>query len=251
MGKKTLIPEESGGLRTRWRKRPERGRRRSLRAPAAGGRTCPPERGRSAAGEEGRRKGKGKREGKEEEGEEEKKGKKGKGKRRRGRVARETVPRTPRGGDRAVGDDSGRLPVPDDDGPALLPEDRPAGPQGGRARISSTRAPAALRPDRRDLAERLKHKGEVVVAGELSPGSTFGPSAPCWPARESHGSGFVARAGPGRHRLRLMSVPGGSPPEGSRGALEADRGVPKGTAKFLWMEDDKGTATRLPRAPRK
>jgi hypothetical protein len=50
----------------------------------------------------------------------------------------------------------------------------------------------------------------------------------------------------------LMSVPGGFPlRKGAVVAVEADKGLPKGAAKLLWTEDDKGTATRLPRAPRK
>jgi len=104
------------------------------------------------------------------------------------------------------------------------------------------------------LAERLKHKGEVVVAGELSPGFDLralrallaGAGNPMEAAFVGHEPdlGGIAAA--------LMSVPGGFPlRKGAVVALEADRGVPKGTAKFLWMEDDKGTATRLPRAPRK
>jgi phosphohistidine phosphatase SixA len=49
----------------------------------------------------------------------------------------------------------------------------------------------------------------------------------------------------------LLALPGGFPlRKGAVVALEVDGTVPKGTAKFLWMEDGKGTATRLPRAPR-
>jgi len=104
------------------------------------------------------------------------------------------------------------------------------------------------------LAERLKHKGEVVVAGELSPGFDLralrallaGAGNPAEAAFVGHEPdlGGIAAA--------LMSVPGGFPlRKGAVVAFEAGKGVPKGTAKFLWMEDDKGTATRLPRAPRK
>jgi phosphohistidine phosphatase len=99
------------------------------------------------------------------------------------------------------------------------------------------------------LAERLKQKSEVVVAKELSPGFDLralrallaGAGNPMEAAFVGHEPdlGGIAAA--------LMSVPGGFPlRKGAVVALEADGGVPKGTAKFLWMEDDKGTATRLP-----
>ena len=104
------------------------------------------------------------------------------------------------------------------------------------------------------LAERLKHKGAVVVAKELSPGFDLralrallaGAGNPVEAAFVGHEPdlGGIAAA--------LMSVPGGFPlRKGAVVALEADKGVPKGTAKLLWTEDDKGTATRLPGASRK
>jgi phosphohistidine phosphatase SixA len=38
----------------------------------------------------------------------------------------------------------------------------------------------------------------------------------------------------------LLAVPGGFPlRKGAVVAVEVDGGVPKGTAKFLWMEDDR------------
>jgi len=50
----------------------------------------------------------------------------------------------------------------------------------------------------------------------------------------------------------LLEVPGGFPlRKGAVLALEADGSVRKGSAKFLWMEDGKGTATRLPVASRR
>ena len=104
------------------------------------------------------------------------------------------------------------------------------------------------------LAERLKHKGEVVVTGELSPGfdlpalrallaSAGNPAEAAFVGHEPDLGGIAAA---------LMSVPGGFPlRKGAVVALETDKRAPKGTAKFLWMEDDKGTATRRPGAPRK
>ena len=104
------------------------------------------------------------------------------------------------------------------------------------------------------LAERLKHKGEVVVSGELSPGfdlpalrallaSAGNPAEAVFVGHEPDLGGIAAA---------LMSVPGGFPlRKGAVVALETDKRAPKGTAKFLWMEDDKGTATRRPGAPRK
>jgi len=104
------------------------------------------------------------------------------------------------------------------------------------------------------LSERLKHKGAVVVAKELSPGFDIrslrallvdagNPMEAAFVGHEPDLGGIAAA---------LLSVPGAFPlRKGAVVALEADKVVPKGTAKFLWMEDDKGTATRLPRAPRK
>jgi len=92
------------------------------------------------------------------------------------------------------------------------------------------------------LAERLKHKGEVVVARELSPGFDLralrallaGAGNPAEAAFVGHEPdlGDIAAA--------LMSVPGGYPlRKGAVVALEADKGVPKGTAKLLWIENDR------------
>jgi phosphohistidine phosphatase len=92
------------------------------------------------------------------------------------------------------------------------------------------------------LAERLKHKGEVVVARELSPGFDLrdlravlaGAGNPAEAAFVGHEPdlGGIAAA--------LMSVRGGFPlRKGAVVALEADEGVAKGTAKLLWTEDDR------------
>ncbi|HSQ15187.1 MAG TPA: hypothetical protein VLQ94_02635, partial [Candidatus Binatia bacterium] len=45
---------------------------------------------------------------------------------------------------------------------------------------------------------------------------------------------------------RLLGLPGGFPlRKGAVVALEADRGVSRGAATFLWRTDGKGTVTRL------
>jgi phosphohistidine phosphatase len=101
------------------------------------------------------------------------------------------------------------------------------------------------------LAERLKYDGTVVVAKELSPGFDH---------RALHS--LLAKAGNpaeaafvghepdlGILSAMLLDVPGGFPlRKGAVLAMEADGSVRKGSAKFLWMEDGKGTATRLPGA---
>jgi len=103
------------------------------------------------------------------------------------------------------------------------------------------------------LAERLKHGGEVVVARELSPGFGLGalrallagagnPAEAAFVGHEPDLGGIAAA---------LLAVPGGFPlRKGAVLAAEVDGSATKGTAKFLWREDVKGTATRLPRAPR-
>jgi phosphohistidine phosphatase len=89
------------------------------------------------------------------------------------------------------------------------------------------------------LAERLKHKGEVVVSRELSPGFDLralrallaGVGNPAEAAFVGHEPdlGEIAAA--------LISAPGGFPlRKGAVAALEAGKGVPKGTAKLLWIE---------------
>lgn len=90
------------------------------------------------------------------------------------------------------------------------------------------------------LAERLKHKGEVVVARELSPGFDLralrallagagNPEEAAFVGHEPDLGGIAAT---------LMSAPGGFPlRKGAVVALEAGKGVMKGTAELLWMED--------------
>jgi len=104
------------------------------------------------------------------------------------------------------------------------------------------------------LAERLKHKGAVVVSKELSPGFGLpalrvlvsGAGNPMEAAFVGHEPDL------GDIAATLLALPGGFPlRKGAVVAVEVDGSVLKGTAKFLWVEDDKGTATRLPRAPRK
>jgi phosphohistidine phosphatase len=104
------------------------------------------------------------------------------------------------------------------------------------------------------LAERLKHKGAVVVSKELSPGFDLralrallvdagNPAEAAFVGHEPDLGGIAAA---------LISVPGGFPlRKGAIVAVEGTGSAPKGTATFLWMEDDKGTATRRPRAPRR
>ena len=104
------------------------------------------------------------------------------------------------------------------------------------------------------LAERLKHKGAVVVSKELSPGFDLralrallvDAGNPAEAAFVGHEPDLGDLAG------TLLALPGGFPlRKGAVVAVEVGGSVQAGTAKFLWMEDDKGTTTRLPRAPRK
>jgi len=102
------------------------------------------------------------------------------------------------------------------------------------------------------LAERLKHKGALVVSKELSPGFDL-------PALRSLLSGegnpmeaaFVGHEPDlGDLAATLLALPRGFPMrKGAVVAVEVDGSVPKGTARFLWMEDGKGTAIRLPALP--
>jgi phosphohistidine phosphatase len=103
------------------------------------------------------------------------------------------------------------------------------------------------------LAERLKHEGPVVVANELSPG--FDDRA----LRSLlAGAGNLAEAAFVGHEpdlgdlaARLLSLRGDFPlRKGAVVALEVEGTAQRGAGKFLWMEDGKGTATRLPGASR-
>lgn len=103
------------------------------------------------------------------------------------------------------------------------------------------------------LAERLKHEGPVVVANELSPG--FDDRA----LRSLlAGAGSLAEAAFVGHEpdlgdlaALLLSLRGDFPlRKGAVVALEVEGTAQRGAGKFLWMEDGKGTATRLPGASR-
>jgi len=103
------------------------------------------------------------------------------------------------------------------------------------------------------LAERLKHEGPVVVANELSPG--FDDRA----LRSLlAGAGNLAEAAFVGHEpdlgdlaALLLSLRGDFPlRKGAVVALEMEGTAQRGAGKFLWMEDGKGTATRLPGASR-
>jgi phosphohistidine phosphatase len=103
------------------------------------------------------------------------------------------------------------------------------------------------------LAERLKHEGPVVVANELSPG--FDDRA----LRSLlAGAGNLAEAAFVGHEpdlgdlaVLLLSLRGDFPlRKGAVVALEVEGTAQRGAGKFLWMEDGKGTATRLPGASR-
>jgi phosphohistidine phosphatase len=103
------------------------------------------------------------------------------------------------------------------------------------------------------LAERLKHEGPVVVANELSPG--FDDRA----LRSLlAGAGNLAEAAFVGHEpdlgdlaALLLSLRGDFPlRKGAVVALEVKGTAQRGAGKFLWMEDGKRTATRLPGASR-
>jgi len=92
------------------------------------------------------------------------------------------------------------------------------------------------------LAERLKHKGEVVVAKELSPGFDLRAlRALLARAQNPMEAAFVGHEPDlGLLAAALLAVPGGFPlRKGAVVAMEVERNVLKGTAKFLWMEDDR------------
>ena len=104
------------------------------------------------------------------------------------------------------------------------------------------------------LAERLKHQGPVVVANELSPGfddralrsllADAGSLAEAAFVGHEPDLGDVAAA--------LLSIRGGFPlRKGAVVALEVEGSARRGSGKFLWMEDGKGTTIRLPDASRR
>jgi phosphohistidine phosphatase len=103
------------------------------------------------------------------------------------------------------------------------------------------------------LAERLKYQGDVFVAKELSPG--FDLRALRFLIDKAGDPREVVFVGHepdlGILAAMLLDVPGGFPlRKGAVLAMEEDGSARKGSAKFLWMEDGKGTATRLPGASR-
>lgn len=103
------------------------------------------------------------------------------------------------------------------------------------------------------LAERLKHKGPVVVARELSPG--FDLRALRFLLARAGSPGEAAFVGhepdQGGIAAALMSISAGFPlRKGAVVALEVDIGVLKGAAKFLWRTDEKGTVDRPPEGSR-
>ena len=101
------------------------------------------------------------------------------------------------------------------------------------------------------LAERLKHEGPVVVANELSPGFDDRSLRSLL-----DGAGNLAEAAFVGHEpdlgdlaALLLSLRGDFPlRKGAVVALEVEGTAQRGAGKFLWMEDGKGTATRLPGA---
>lgn len=104
------------------------------------------------------------------------------------------------------------------------------------------------------LAERLKHEGPVVVASELSPG--FDDRALRSLLADAGNLSEAAFVGHepdlGDLAATLLSLRGGFPlRKGAVVALEVTGGSRKGAGKFLWMEDGKGTATRLPGVDRR
>jgi len=103
------------------------------------------------------------------------------------------------------------------------------------------------------LAERLKHEGPVVVTNELLPGFDdralrsllAGAGNPAEAAVVGHEPDL------GDLAAMLLSLRGGFPlRKGAVVALEVGGSAQRGAGKFLWMEDGKGTTTRLPGASR-
>ena len=101
------------------------------------------------------------------------------------------------------------------------------------------------------LAERLKHKGSVIVGKQLSPGFDLkdlrlllaGAGNPREAAFVGHEPDL------GDLAATLLALPEGFPlRKGAVLALDVGPGAPKGTAKFLWRTDGKGTVTRLAEA---
>lgn len=101
------------------------------------------------------------------------------------------------------------------------------------------------------LAERLKHEGPVVVAKELSPG--FDDRALRSLLADAGNPAEAAFVGHepdlGDLAATLLSIRGGFPlRKGAVLALEVPGVAQRGAAKFLWMENGKGTEDRRPGA---
>ncbi len=98
------------------------------------------------------------------------------------------------------------------------------------------------------LAERLDHSGPVVVSRDLSPGFDLRAlRSLLTKAGNPAKAAFVGHEPDlGDLAATLLALPGGFPlRKGAVLALDLDIGVPKGSAKFLWRTDGKGTVTRL------
>lgn len=98
------------------------------------------------------------------------------------------------------------------------------------------------------LAERLTHEGPVVVAKELSPGFDLQDLRSLLMSAGSPGEAAFVGHEPdlGLLAAALTAAPEAFPlRKGAVLALEADGSVRKGSAKFLWRMDGKGTVTRL------
>ena len=98
------------------------------------------------------------------------------------------------------------------------------------------------------FSERLKHEGPIVVARKLSPG--FDPRALRLLLAEAGNPREAAFVGHepdlGEIAASMLSLSKGFPlRKGAVVALEVEGSVRKGTAKFLWRTDGKGTVTRL------
>jgi len=98
------------------------------------------------------------------------------------------------------------------------------------------------------LAERLKHEGQVVVARELSPGFDLQDLHSLLKRAGSPGEAAFVGHEPdlGLLAAALLAIPESFRlRKGAVLALEADGSARKGTAKFLWRMEEKGTVTRL------
>lgn len=98
------------------------------------------------------------------------------------------------------------------------------------------------------LAERLKHRGEILVVRELSPGFDLRAlRALLARGADQAEAAFVGHEPDlGIVSATLLALAAGFPlRKGAVVALEVDRNVPRGRAKFLWRADGKGTVHLL------